>query len=252
MSKCCIVNAAQNSWYPRGQVRLIHSLLDNGYTGDILAYTDVEIEKLECIKKYDVCINSVHDRNFPYTIKAAAIKEALDLNKYEIIIWLDCSIRAIRNIDTFIEMVETEGYYFWKSGYTIGQTSSDSDLEWAEWSRAYADTKIECASSIFAFKPNTEQGRIFSDLFIDAAENGVCNTSRNHANQSSSPQFLFARQDQTAASIAFHKAGYAHMYDPGIDCHGRRFSSDQDNVFSSYEVINEKNNNSVYFLLKGM
>ena len=83
MSKCCIVNAAQNSWYPRGQVRLIHSLLDNGYTGDILAYTDVEIEKLECIKKYDVCINSVHDRNFPYTIKAAAIKEALDLNKYE-------------------------------------------------------------------------------------------------------------------------------------------------------------------------
>ena len=63
-------------------------------------------------------------------------------------------------------------------------------------------------------------------------------TSRLHANQSADSRFLFARQDQTAASLAFHKVGYQTMY--------------EQNIFSMYQQDNVPVPNSVYFLMRGM
>lgn len=239
-SKAVIVNAAQGKWYPNGQVRLIKSLLYNGWAGDIIAFTDIEVDLSlrDYTSLYEGSINEIHNPKSPYTIKAAALQEVLKLNKYEVIIWLDCSVWAIKNPNGFADMVNKQGYYFWKSGYNLAQTSSDSDLKWIGWDRDYVESMNECASSMFAYKPLSPQGEMFSSLFINAALSGVCSTNREHKHQSYDKRFLFARQDQTAASLIFHKIGYEKMYEP--------------EMYSSYQVDNKLVNESVYFLMRGM
>lgn len=201
-----VINSAFGSWYPKGQKRLIESLRDTGYEGDILTWTN-EI------------INTHHKKEYPYTMKAASFVEAIKKG-YTHILWLDSSVFAIKNITPIFDLIEQKGIYFWKSGWNLAQTAADSDLSWAGINRDEAENIHECASGIVGINTNISKARYLLDVFMDANKAGVCNTSRFHSNQSNDPRFKFARQDQTAFTIAFHKAGYKNdqMFDQNIHC----------------------------------
>jgi len=220
-----IINAYYRGagWYGKGQDRLLKSLKK------YWPY-DVKTWRKETI-------NAFCQPDFPYTIKAAALQQAI-WDGYTKIIWLDCSVWSIRPLSPLVDIVNSEGGYFWSSGYNIAQTAADSDLQWAGWTRDYAETMPELASSMFGVDIETERGQTFVHHFLDAANNGVFNTSRYHEGQSQDPRFLFARQDQTAASIAFHKAGFTKMYPP--------------ETISSYAYDKKKYNKSVLLLMRGM
>jgi hypothetical protein len=199
-----VINAAYGSWYKKGQDRLIKSLRANSYEGDILTWCDE-------------LINPNFDPAHPYTIKSAAFIEAIKKG-YTNILWLDCSIKAVKNIDPLFELIQREGVYFWRSGWNMAQSAADSDLEFAGWTRDEAEKLYECASGMVGLNMNDRRVKLLFDIFLDAHRAGVCNTSRHHDNQSSDPRFKFARQDQTAFSIAFHKSGFTNeqMYDQNI------------------------------------
>ena len=224
LSKCCIINAAYGRWYPQGQKRLVESLRYHGCAVDILTWCNEPI-------------NEHFDQHKPYTIKAAAFIEAKNRG-YTHILWLDCSVWAIKSPNTFFDIINEEGVYMYQSGYNMAQTSSDSDLKFAGFTRDYAESLIECASNMVGINLENEKGKELFDIFIEANKSGVCSTSRYHDKQSNDERFLFARQDQTALSIAFHKAGFTTMYPQG--------------VYSSYHEDGKEYNKSVYFLLRGL
>lgn len=199
-----VINAAYGSWYPKGQKRMVESLRATGYEGDILTWTN-EV------------INSLHKEEHPYTMKAAAFAEAVKKGHTHIL-WVDCSVYAIKNITPIFDVIEQKGIYFWKSGWNLAQSSADSDLQWAGITRDDAEALHECASGIVGINMNIAKARHLLSVFMEANQAGVCSTSRFHDNQSKDPRFKFARQDQTAFTIAFHKSGYRNdqMFDQGV------------------------------------
>lgn len=201
-----VINAAYGSWYPKGQKRLVESLRDTGYRGDILTW---------CNEK----INSYHNPKHPYTIKVAAWHEAI-IRGYEKIFWLDSSVYAVKDITSMFDTIEEDQVYFWRSGWNLAQTATDKDLEFAEFTRDEAEGMYECASGIVGINLSWCSARKVMNTFFNAYRAGVCSTSRNHDNQSSDPRFKFGRQDQTAFTIAFHKSGFTNedMYDQNIHC----------------------------------
>ena len=124
---------------------------------------------------------------------------------------MDCSLWCVKNIDFIIEIVENEGGFFIRSGYNLAQTSADSDLRWANSDRDSAEKLPEVWSCIFGVDTETIKGKLFMDNLLDAYNSGVFNTSREHDGLSSDIRFLHARQDQTAVSWAYHKAGFDNI-----------------------------------------
>ena len=201
-----VINAAWKGWYSKGQKRLIESLRDTGYKGDVLTW-DNQV------------INGHHDPSSPYTMKVAAWVEAIKKG-YTHILWADASVYAIKDITPLFELIDSEGKFFWKSGWNLAQTAADSDLEFAGFTRDEAELMHECASGIVGMNINAHGIKAMLNIFIMANARGVCSTSRLHSLQSKDPRFKFARQDQTALTIAFHKTGFKNeeMYDQNVYC----------------------------------
>lgn len=220
--KACIINASWGGWYHKGSDRLKQSLIYHGFHHDILIWKNEKI-------------NYYFDESQPYTIKLAALHEAINLG-YTHILWLDSSVWALQNPEKIFDIINEEGGYFWKSGFNMAQCSSDSDLYFANWSRDYAETLPELSSSMFGLNLNNPNSKEFVKVFTEAKNHGVFGTSRYHDNGSSDSRFLHARQDQTAASIAFYKSGFNKMYDPSI--------------YSEY--YSDNINKSVIFTMRGM
>ena len=156
---------------------------------------------------------------------------------YENILWLDCSVWAVRPVDEIFEVIKNEGGYFWPSGYNMAQCSTDSDLHFAGWTRNDAEKLAELSSSMFGLNTKNFRSEIFFNWFYEAKHYGVFGTPRQHNNGSQDPRYLHGRQDQTAATIAFYKAGFDKIYPP--------------KVYSMYDVDGEAPD-SVIFRMRGM
>lgn len=219
--KHCILNASNGyAWYPKGTQRLKRSLIYYGFNGDILAY--------------ETWPNMLFDINNPYNVKPSAFMEALDLG-YTHILWLDCSVWAIRDPNPIFDEINEKGYYFWSSGYNCAQVCSDACLDYFKVKRNDAEKMPDCSTSMFGLNLNNPTAKEFLRLWLLAAQEGAFNGSRLHDNQSQDPRFLFHRQDQSAASIILNKLGMK-LTPPG--------------VYSEYYTENPKK--STIFLMRGM
>lgn len=198
--KGVLINAAWGAWYPKGTDRLVRSAIYHGWEHDILTW------KNETINEY---FNPAQ----PYTIKAAALVEAMRQG-YTHILWADCSCWFVDNPAKLINIIDDEKGLFIKSGYNLAQTSADSDLDWAEVTRDEAESLDEVWSCLFGVDVSSEKGMKWVKIFLDGAANGVFGTSREHNGASQDARFLHARQDQTAASWAYHIAGYNNLREP--------------------------------------
>lgn len=199
--KACIVNASWGSWYPRGTDRLHNSLINTGWSYDIVCFKN-EI------------INEFFDISQPYTIKLAAIKEVIKRG-YKYVIWLDSSVFALRNPNHIMDIVVKEGSYFVKTGFNMAQCSADTDLQFAEWTRDFAESVSEVCGGIFGINLLCSKTEALLDNYFKAKDHGVFATPRTHSNMSNDDRFLHARQCQTALSIARVKSGFEKTYNLG-------------------------------------
>lgn len=221
-TKACLLNASWGAWYPKGTDRLVRSAIHHGWEHDILTF------KNEMINEY-------FDPNQPYTIKAAALVEAIRRG-YRYILWADCSCWFVDNPNRLMQIVDEENGYFIKSGYNLAQTSSDSDLVWARANRDDAERLDEVWSCLFGVDTKSARGVKFVSEFLSARDAGVFGTSRHHNGASQDARFLHARQDQTAASWAYHKSGFTTMREPS----------------EHLEYYTERTKNSTIVLMRGM
>lgn len=195
-----LINASWGAWYPQGTDRLVRSAIYHGWEHDILTFKNEQI-------------NEYFNPEQPYTIKAAALVEAMRRG-YTHILWLDCSCWFVDNPAKLMQIIDEENGLFIKSGYNLAQTSADSDLDWATVTRDLAEQLDEVWSCMFGVDVTSERGKEWVNVFLHGAQSGVFGTSRNHNGASSDSRFLHARQDQTAASWAYHFAGFDKLREP--------------------------------------
>ena len=132
--KVCILNASNGTgWYPVGSQRLKRSLIHHGYAHDLLFFSNWP--------------NNEFDKMCPYNIKAAAFAEALKKD-YDIILWADCSVWAINYPYPVLDIINHDGYYFWRSGYNCAQTCSDACLDYVGVDRDTAETYQDVSTSL--------------------------------------------------------------------------------------------------------
>lgn len=216
----CIVNGSTgDGWYPKGTDRLEKSLVYHGFNGDFISHKNWP--------------NNLFDKKIKYNIKASIIGQ---LNtKYSHVLWLDCSVWAIKDPNPIFDIINEKGYYFWPSGYNCAQTCSDKCLEYFNVTRDQAEKMPDCSTSMFGFNTGTAIGLEFINRWLKSAEDGQFGGSREHDNQSIDPRFLFHRQDQSCASIIINQLGI-EMTPP--------------NVYSAYYSSNMPE--SVIFAMRGM
>lgn len=199
--KTCIINSAINEWYTTGQQRLLTSLHEVDYTGDVLTWANESI-------------NDYYDPACIYTTKAAAFSEAIKQG-YEVILWVDAAIYAILHPQPVLDIIERDGGYFIHSGYSLGQTANDYALEYAGISRDRACELPELNTCVFGVDVTSDKGKVFIEYFLQCCKDRVFHGSREHDGQSKDARFLFHRQDQTAGTLAYYRAGFKKIHQLG-------------------------------------
>lgn len=194
MASQIIINAHTNTgWYSKGQHRLMNSLIDVDWK-DILFFDNP-------------FINEIYNPECRYTVKASALKQAVE-EDYQQILWVDCSMIADKHPQPIFEKIEQDGFYCETNGYYASQECNDKSLLYFGISRDEAESIPMISSGMMGLNMNTDLGREFYYGFIKASLQGIFNGSREHNNQSMDSRFLHHRQDQSVASLLLYKLGY--------------------------------------------
>ena len=116
MSKNCIINFASGR-YIKGQDRLMQSLLDVGFDGDLLTWTA------------EHQIGAPIHKDNPYAFKIYCFDEAIRQG-YTKILWVDAYIWAVKDIKPIWDSVSERGYMKQEAGHLCSTWSSDTQLEY--------------------------------------------------------------------------------------------------------------------------
>lgn len=123
--KKCVVSFADTPFYQTKMKRLEESLKGN-FDGDFLGFTNVNQ------------IGSPTHQQIPYAFKPYAIQKAIDLG-YELILWCDSPVHAIKSIEPVFDHIEKHGYLFFDNiGHPLGRWTNDKCLEYFNISRQEA------------------------------------------------------------------------------------------------------------------
>ena len=191
MKDTCIINVGVDYWYDKGTHRLIQSLKDNGFEGDILCETEYPEN------------SPIHFDN-PYAFKVYQFERAL-AKGYKKIFWMDCSIISSPNPNIILEILNTKGYYFVKNGYSIGQETNDYTLDWFGITRDEAMELPQVCSGFFGLNFNKVRCRNIFRKWKRACEAGCFKGNRIHDDKDSKDKrFLHHRQDQSSLSLALN------------------------------------------------
>lgn len=182
---------SETSWYFAGQKKLIESLNANGETEIFLA----AYEKITFGSAYDD--------------KVAHIKHAGQY--FTKLLWLDCSITAIKSLKEIWEYIEKEGVFLYQSGGNCAETCNDHCLKMYNITRDEAERVNECASNVVGIDLSHPKGRKFFDLWVSSLTNGSnvgCKwpSLTERLGESLDPRFKYHRQDQSTASLAAYRA----------------------------------------------
>lgn len=172
----CIVNVSTPK-YKRGQNRLLESL--QGKTdATILLFPDEE------------SVGAAPHAENNYSFKPMAMIKAYEQG-YRQILWLDASMRAIKNIDVIFEIIERDGYFFQDSGWPNSRWTNDRALEY------FGTNEGEMLSSgVLGLDLDSEIGYKFFDQWTQAMRDGIFNGSWDDY-----------RHDQSCASLIAYKLG---------------------------------------------
>ena len=82
-------------------------------------------------------INCPPHSTHPYAFKPYAIEKVKDLG-YKIVIWIDSSIRAVKDVSGLIPEIESKGVFLQLDGWATGQWANDNSLDYFGITRDYA------------------------------------------------------------------------------------------------------------------
>lgn len=191
-----IVSCGFGGWYPKGVARLIESVKPYG----INVFSKTEYE--------DGIPN--HAGN-PYAHKLGVMAKAIEAGVTKFL-WCDASIYAVNDPQEVFDIINRDGHYLVKSGFNCAQSCNDNILYYHGCTRDEAEGMSECLSGFVGLDINHKVGREIFMTWLRYCNDGVFRGSRQHANQSLDPRFLFHRQDQSALALIANRMGL-HMHE---------------------------------------
>lgn len=191
MSDLCIINyITRNAWHPHGQARLKESLDRVNFEGDLLLLDD---KNFPCMP---------HNK-IPYAFKLFAMMKAYS-EDHKILLWVDASFWAIRNMDGLVEEIQDKGFLVQNSGYPLGQWMSDDCLKRMKLNRNNIFDWAMFSGGFMGIDLTNEKMREFFNEFCRYAIEGNCfkGAWRNRKNEvSTDPRVKGHRHDMTVGSV---------------------------------------------------
>jgi hypothetical protein len=197
--KPCIVSCGTGWNYGAGIDRLESSLRHHGYLGDTMFWKTLP----------DGCPE--HRGEGQYNFKVYCIQEAINKG-YRVILWLDASLYAIRDVMEIFDYIVDKGLFFFRTGYPLSATATDKLLAFSEENREDLIEVNEQATGAVGINLNHLAGEAFLAEWERYMKAGMFGGNRvRDRSDSTHPLFFFSRQDQSAASMILHKMGITEM-----------------------------------------
>jgi len=199
MSRVAIVNFAQGAWYPRGQARLEQSLKDFNAPVDFIG-----------IKSHSEMAGCPPHKEVPYAFKTHALMKVVNMKKYEIVIFLDSSIYAIKPIEPLLERIEKEGYYFEEAGHWTGTWCTDASLAKMGLTRDEAMKMPMLSAGFVGLRTDHYDAMSFLGQWHNYAQDGVTFKgpwTNADKKASADPRCQGHRHDMSAASVIANRMG---------------------------------------------
>jgi hypothetical protein len=194
--KHCIVNFS-NDYFVKGQDRLVKSLQENNYLGDIITFNHYEQ------------VGSKTHQQVPYQFKVYAIEKARQMG-YDVVLYCDASLYAIKDVMPVIYHIIEKGYLLEYCGFKAGQYSTDLCLNEFGLTRDDAmNIKLYSAGFTGLNFKNEKTIQFFDRWFKLAKEEKtfIGDWNNNNKQCSQDERCLGHRHDQTVASILSHILG---------------------------------------------
>jgi len=190
----CIISFGHGGHYPVGVRRLERSLNFTGWAGDVITWKD------------ELPPGCPDPRDYPYAFKVYCFEEAFRRG-YKVVLWADASIWNISPVMPIFDYINEHGLYFFKSGYSLAETTTDALLRYAgDINRESLINVSEFATGLVGINIDNPKGKEFFETWKQYMLDGMFKGSRFHnPDDSTHPLFRFGRQDQSVASIILHK-----------------------------------------------
>lgn len=192
-----VINFAQGAWYPRGQERLRKSLINTGFTGTFIGYTD------------HAAIYSPPHSKVPYAFKTFALMDACRRG-YKQVIYVDSSIYAVKPWKPIWDIIDQQGYFIEEAGHWVGTWTKDSVLQKMGITRDEAMKLPMFTAGFTGLNFDRSIGVNFLMEWHKYSKDGesFCGTWGNENGQMSKDlRCKGHRHDMSVASILAHKLG---------------------------------------------
>lgn len=195
--KTCIINFAKGAWYPAGQQRLVRSLRDVGYDGDVLTFNE------------EAQVRAPSHQSQPYAFKIGAFNLAASLG-YRSILWCDAAVFAIKPITPIFDHIAQHGHILFQSGFYCSQWTSDVCLKACGISRDEASRMLMYMACCMGLSLDHARSVEFLRRLTERAADGVSlpGAWRNDNHEVSSDLRCSGhRHDQSIGSILAAQMG---------------------------------------------
>lgn len=193
--------------YFSGQLKLLKSIKESGWGGDVLTYADGGY--CDNYLGFDIKLEFPKQEKFighrqseiPYQFKYVAIQAARELG-YERIFWLDSSMRVVRNLSELFDESESGIVSFHNLGHDLYKFISDTATENLGVSEEVLKQIPQTWGGAIGFdftKPGV--GELLSEIFRQS------NMGSFSDGRSKRSGFIAHRHDQAVNSVLFYNAG---------------------------------------------
>jgi hypothetical protein len=192
--KHCILNFSDYK-FSKGQDRLRDSLKEQAYVGDFISYSEF------------ADVGSKVHLEVPYQFKVYAIEKVRQMG-YDVVLYCDASIWAIKNVMPVINHIIEKGYLMEYCGFSAGQFSTDICLKEFELTRDEAMNIPLHSAGFTGLNFKNELASNFFDKWLDSARKEVAfqgDWNNNQKQCSQDERCLGHRHDQTTSSIIAHQ-----------------------------------------------
>ncbi len=180
---CVVSYASYNKHYPEGIQLIDKALKKIGFRGHFVyrigGWPDLEGGSLKLA-------------HVPYAFKPCFLRELTRLG-YQAVLWLDASIRPLKNIDPVFARIRDAGYFFYPSGHTIEQYCCEEAMQALGVAPLEASKIPSMAAGIFGINLSHPLGEEIAKKWYEAAVLEI--------------PFFSARAEQNAMSMILYRMG---------------------------------------------
>ena len=193
-----VINFARGSWYPKGQQRLMGSILRDSHPAPAMSLFQNE----------EVDVGQPPHSEIPYAFKLGCFQRAL-AEGVDLVLWLDAACYAVRDITPVFDHIEKHGYFFvGASGegeaHTIGKWTNDATLDAFGFERDEVMDVPQQSTCCVGLDLRRQDMRQWLHTWVTHRAFFKGRWDNKQLTESSDPRCLGHRHDQSVAALITH------------------------------------------------